>query len=236
MVKCDSKVIVALDFDNERQVDELVEQLSPINCRLKVGKELFTYYGPQLVKRLVDRGFDVFLDLKFHDIPNTVAKACLAAADLGVWMLNVHASGGEKMMSHAKQELDKRFEIPPKLIAVTVLTSMDQSQLEGVISSVSIEQQVLKLAKLTHKAGLDGVVCSAMEAKSIRHDLGSQFALVTPGIRPSGSSSNDQTRIVTPSDAVKYGVNYMVIGRPITLSENPIEALRLINIEIKNAN
>lgn len=235
MVECDSKVIVALDFDNERHVDHLVDQLSPQNCRLKVGKELFTYFGPHLVKRLVDKGFDVFLDLKFHDIPNTVAKACIAAADLGVWMLNVHASGGEKMMAHAQDALNKRFNNPPKLIAVTVLTSMDQQQLAGVIDSITIEQQVLKLAKLTHEAGLDGVVCSAMEAKLLRANLSNQFTLVTPGIRPGGSSSDDQTRIVTPSKAVAYGVDYMVIGRPITQSDDPISALDMINSEIKRA-
>ena len=232
---CHSKVIVALDFDNESKVDELVSQLNPRDCRLKVGKELFTYFGPSLVKRLVNAGFDVFLDLKFHDIPNTVAKACLAAADMGVWMVNVHASGGEKMMNHANNELHKHFDAPPKLIAVTVLTSMDQQQLNGVIDSVTIEQQVIKLARLTDSAGLDGVVCSAMEAQTLRQHLGSQFELVTPGIRPKGSAIDDQTRIVTPTDAVGYGVNYMVIGRPITKSNDPVATLKEINEEVKKA-
>lgn len=235
MSECHSKVIVALDFDREEQVEPLVDQLSPAHCRLKVGKELFTYFGPKLVKDLVSKGFDVFLDLKFHDIPNTVAKACIAAADLGVWMVNVHASGGEKMMLHAKTELDKRFTKPPKLIAVTVLTSMDQHQLSGVIDSITVEQQVLRLAQLTQKAHLDGVVCSALEAKLIRQHLGHQFTLVTPGIRPLGASSDDQTRIVTPTKALDYGVDYMVIGRPITQSHNPLESLKLINDEINQA-
>jgi orotidine-5'-phosphate decarboxylase len=226
---------VALDFDNEKQVLHLVEQLDPSQCRLKVGKELFTYLGPNIVKRLVGSGFDVFLDLKFHDIPNTVAKACIAAADLGVWMLNVHASGGQKMMSHAYSELHKRFETPPKLIAVTVLTSMDSQQLSDVVPNISIEQQVLKLASLTDESGLDGVVCSAMEAKLLRQHLPQSFELTTPGIRPSGATKDDQTRIVTPSDAVNLGVNYMVIGRPITKSPSPVDALKTINEEIKKA-
>jgi orotidine-5'-phosphate decarboxylase len=230
--ECHSKVIVALDFDNEKQLDQLLDQLSPTHCRLKVGKEMFTYFGPKLVTRLVSKGFDVFLDLKFHDIPNTVAKACIAAADLGVWMVNVHASGGEKMMLHAKTELDKRFTCPPKLIAVTVLTSMDQFQLDGVVGGITLKQQVLRLAELSQRTQLDGVVCSALEAQLIRQHLGKSFTLVTPGIRPLGFSEDDQTRIVTPTIALNYGVDYMVIGRPITQSDDPIGCLKRINEEI----
>ncbi|MBT0586349.1 orotidine-5'-phosphate decarboxylase [Alteromonas oceanisediminis] len=228
----DPKVIVALDFDTRQQVDQLVEKLNPSECRLKVGKQLFTHEGPALVKHLVASGFDVFLDLKFHDIPNTVAKACIAAADLGVWMVNVHASGGQKMMSHTREALDAHGASKVKLIAVTVLTSMDQMQLDDVVGGISIEQQVLKLAVLSKQSGLDGVVCSAQEAQMLRHQLPNDFQLVTPGIRPAGSSADDQTRIVTPEDAINYGVDYMVVGRPITKANDPVSALRTINEQI----
>ncbi len=231
MTSSQSKVIVALDFESESQVMALVEQLHHEQCRLKVGKELFTRLGPQIVKQLVDLKFDVFLDLKFHDIPNTVAKACLAAADLGVWMVNVHAAGGPKMMEHTQQALSQHGQAP-KLIAVTVLTSMAQDQLDAVVGNRSIVDQVERLAGLAKQSGLDGVVCSAQEASRLKQRFGANFELVTPGIRPSGSAANDQHRIVTPEQAVKDGVDYMVIGRPITQANDPLAALIAINASI----
>ena len=231
-IMLDPKVIVALDFDNKREALNLVSQLDNSQCKLKVGKEMFTYFGPEFVKELVKRNFDVFLDLKFHDIPNTVAKACLAAADLGVWMLNVHASGGPKMMEHTQRELEVLGDQRPKLIAVTVLTSMDQSQLSAIGIDKTPEQHVLSLAKMTQNSGLDGVVCSAQEASILREQLGKDFLLVTPGIRPIGSDKGDQQRTMTPPDAIQAGVSYMVIGRPITKATNPLEALININASI----
>lgn len=228
----DPKVIVALDFDNKLQALNFVSQLDNSQCRLKIGKEMFTYFGPELVKELVRRKFDVFLDLKFHDIPNTVGKACLAAADLGVWMMNVHASGGPVMMENAIRQLETFGSDRPKLIAVTVLTSMDQAQLSSIGIKESPQEQVLKLANLTQKNGLDGVVCSAQEALLLRQNFDSDFLLVTPGIRPVGAEQGDQKRIMTPPDAMQAGVSYMVIGRPITKADNPLEALININASI----
>ncbi|MCC2604141.1 orotidine-5'-phosphate decarboxylase [Planctobacterium marinum] len=227
----DSKVIVALDYNDKHAALEFVGQVTPDACKLKVGKEMFTLFGPDFVKELVGRGFDVFLDLKFHDIPNTVAKACSAAAELGVWMVNVHASGGNKMMEAAKDALDKCSH-RPKLIAVTVLTSMDVEQLQSIGITTSIQAHVEHLAALTKQSGLDGVVCSAMEASSLKAQLGKEFQLVTPGIRPVGSAAGDQSRIVTPEQAVADGVDYMVIGRPITQSANPLQTLQQINQSI----
>lgn len=222
-----SKVIVALDFDDQAQALNLIDQLDPSLCKLKVGKEMFTYFGPEFVKKLVSKNFDVFLDLKFHDIPNTVAKACVAAADLGVWMVNVHASGGKKMMTTAKEALEQ-LSFRPKLIAVTVLTSMGEGELPLVGVNKTPEQQVLDLASLTFDCGLDGVVCSAQEASALKRKFGTKFELVTPGIRPTGTSANDQTRIVTPEQAIKNGSDYLVIGRPITQSSDPLTALKNI--------
>ena len=221
-------VIVALDFDSQNAALALAEQLEPGQCRLKVGKELFTAAGPELVKGLVDRGFDVFLDLKFHDIPNTAAKAVSAAADLGVWMTNVHASGGSRMMSAAREALEKqRSEM--LLIGVTVLTSMDASDLLEIGIQRSPSEQVLHLAQLTQSCGLHGVVCSAQEASALKSALGREFLLVTPGIRPADSAADDQRRIVTPSDAMRLGSDYLVIGRPITQAASPLQALNHIN-------
>lgn len=228
----DPKVIVALDFEDKKSALNLVSQLDSQQCKLKVGKEMFTYFGPSFVTELVNRKFDVFLDLKFHDIPNTVGKACLAAADLGVWMLNVHASGGPAMMENAQKQLATFGADAPKLIAVTVLTSMDEGQLRAIGIHTSAEQQVRKLAALTQECGLDGVVCSAMEATMLRNEMDSQFLLVTPGIRPAGADKGDQTRIMTPQQAIQVGVDYMVIGRPITQSDDPIGALQRINQSI----
>ena len=223
-----SPVIVALDFDNQQAALSLADQLDPSQCRLKVGKELFTAAGPALVKALVARDFDVFLDLKFHDIPNTVAKAVKASVDLGVWMANVHASGGSRMMSAAKQALDEQGS-EMQLIAVTVLTSMDDTDLLETGVQRSPSEQVMHLAKLTQKSGLQGVVCSAQEASALKSALGPDFKLITPGIRLPDSAADDQRRIVSPTDAVAMGSDYLVIGRPITQSAQPLETLRQIN-------
>ena len=225
----DAKVVVALDFDNKDDALAFVDKIQPNDCRLKVGKEMFTYFGPEFVKELTSRGFDVFLDLKFHDIPNTVAKAVTAAAELGVWMVNVHASGGSEMMIKAKQALDIYGDKAPLLIAVTVLTSMGEEDLLGLGITKSPAEQVMALAKLTKEAGLDGVVCSAWEAESLKTNLGSDFKLITPGIRPAGTPSDDQKRIMTPAEAMGVGVDYLVIGRPITKAENPQNVLQSIN-------
>ncbi len=228
----DSKVIVALDYADAASAIKLVNQLDPSLCKLKVGKELFTAAGPQLVEKLVNQDFDVFLDLKFHDIPNTVAKACEAASNLGVWMLNVHASGGSAMMQAALEGVNKSKQTP-YLIAVTILTSMNQASLSEIGIENTVENQVLKLAKLTQQAGLHGVVCSALEAKLLRQQLGDNFCLVTPGIRPnpantSSVNQDDQSRVVTPQDALNSGASYLVIGRPITQAPNPLKALEHI--------
>lgn len=225
----DPKVIVALDFDNRNKAMDFVDRLDSSSCRLKVGKEMFTYFGPEFVKTLVAKKFDVFLDLKFHDIPNTTAKACKAAADLGVWMMNVHASGGPKMMEYARRALDEYKQERPLLIGVTVLTSMDQTQLNTIGIDVQPDKHVLRLAKLTEQSGLDGVVCSAQEAKLLRAELPQDFLLVTPGIRPVGSAQGDQSRIMTPKQAMTSGVSYMVIGRPITQADDPVSVLNSIN-------
>lgn len=227
-----SPVIVALDFSGQREVEEFVERLSPDSCRLKIGKELFTSVGPGLVRKLVKQGFDVFLDLKFHDIPNTVAKACAVAADMGVWMMNVHASGGRKMMEAARASIDSTGGEKPLLIAVTVLTSMAESDLVEVGLNVSPDKQVQRLAALTQQSGLDGVVCSPQEVQGLHTMLGDDFLLVTPGIRPTGSDVGDQKRIMTPADAMSAGSHYLVIGRPITQAADPVEMLDSINTEI----
>ncbi len=227
-----SPIIVALDFEQQLAALDLVSQLDPRLCRLKVGKEMFTHFGPEFVKQLHQRGFDVFLDLKFHDIPNTVAKAVKAAADLGVWMVNVHASGGSRMMVAAKEALVNFGSDKPSLIAVTVLTSMEQSDLTELGINLSLAEQVLKLATLTKQSGLDGVVCSAHEASLLKAQLGKKFQLVTPGIRPSFAGTDDQKRVMAPSEAVSAGVDYMVIGRPITKAKDPLAALHAIYQEL----
>jgi|TARA_B110000196_G_scaffold10011_1_gene8425 orotidine-5'-phosphate decarboxylase len=228
MTTVKSNVIVALDYDNKHSALTLADRLDPKYCRVKVGKELFTAAGPSVVKELSDRGFDVFLDLKFHDIPNTVAKALSAAADLGVWMANVHASGGSRMMSAAKQALGNSGS-DMLLIGVTVLTSMDTSDLEEVGIKRTLSDQVLHLASMTKDSGLDGVVCSAQEARTLKESLGEDFKLVTPGIRLANSAADDQRRIVTPADAMALGSDYLVIGRPITQSADPLATLLEIN-------
>lgn len=226
-----ARVIVALDYPDADSALALAGRLSPGECKLKVGKELFTTAGPDLVRKLAERGYDVFLDLKFHDIPNTVAAACRAAAGLGVWMLNVHASGGRKMMEAAKEAI-AQSEHKPLLIAVTVLTSMDEAGLRETGVAASPVDQVMHLARLTQQCGLDGVVCSAQEASMLRTELGGNFKLVTPGIRSAGSATGDQSRILTPARAVQAGADYLVIGRPITQAVDPVAALHSIQAEI----
>ncbi len=226
-----SRIIVALDFPGADAALQLVEQLSPELCRLKVGKELFTRAGPQLVESLVGQGFDVFLDLKFHDIPNTVASACHAAADLGVWMLNVHALGGTRMLEAAREGVS-RADHSPLLIAVTILTSMDEADLVAVGLAGSPLENVMRLARLAQQSGLDGIVCSSREVTPLRAELDRDFKLVTPGIRPAGSQADDQRRIMTPADAVRIGSDYLVIGRPVTQADDPVGVLRTINSEL----
>jgi len=229
----DAKVVVALDFDKKRDALSFVDKVSPKDCRLKVGKEMFTYFGPDFVNQLTRKGFDVFLDLKFHDIPNTVAKAVTAAANLGVWMVNVHASGGSEMMTKAQSVLQQFGDRAPLLTAVTVLTSMSEKDLQGIGINRTPAEQVIHLAKLTKDCGLDGVVCSAWEAQHLKKLLGQPFKLITPGIRPLGFASDDQKRIMTPQQAIVVGVDYLVIGRPITKSANPQVVLDQINLSIR---
>lgn len=227
----DPKIVVALDFAEAKPALALVDRLDPALCRLKVGKELFTAEGPRFVEQLVERDFGVFLDLKFHDIPNTTAKACEAAAKLGVWMVNVHASGGRAMMETARNALEKSAH-RPLLIAVTVLTSMDQAALNELGVAGALQEQVLRLATLAQQSGLDGVVCSAQEAPLLRREIGPEFCLVTPGIRPASAGKDDQSRVVTPADALRQGASYLVIGRPITQAPDPLQALHAIQQEI----
>lgn len=222
------RIVVAMDFDNADQCLAMAKRLSPQDCRLKVGKELFTVCGPKIVEQLMGLGFEIFLDLKFHDIPSTTSKAVNAAAELGVWMVNVHASGGERMMVAARETLERRTGKVPLLIAVTVLTSMEASDLSGIGIACSPEEQVMKLASLTQSCGLDGVVCSAQEAALMRARFGHKFCLVTPGIRLDTSPSDDQRRTLMPAAAIAAGSSYLVIGRPITQSPNPAETCQSI--------
>ena len=227
------RVIVALDYADAESALALVDRLDPGMCRLKVGKELFTAAGPALVETLVRRGFAVFLDLKFHDIPNTVAGACRAAAALGVWMINVHAFGGRPMLVAAREALAAATQ-PPKLIAVTVLTSMTAGDLGELGIAGSPVDASTRLARLAQSCGLDGVVCSAQEAKALRRECGSAFCLVTPGIRPAHGPQDDQQRVMSPGAALANGADYLVIGRPITRAPDPLAALREINREIES--
>jgi orotidine-5'-phosphate decarboxylase len=227
----DPRIIVALDFPDQQQAIEFSHKTTPEQCRLKVGKELFTSAGPALVETLVDSGFDVFLDLKFHDIPTTVNKAAAAAAKLGVWMLNVHAMGGAPMMQAAREGIEVVAQ-RPFLIAVTVLTSMSPDDLQAVGITTPLAQLVDQLAHKTIESGLDGVVCSAQEAPGLRASIGQSALLVTPGIRPEWAAANDQQRVVTPQQALSDGASYLVIGRPITRHPDPAEALRLITESI----
>ncbi len=228
----DPKIVVALDYPAAAPALALVERLDPGRCALKVGKELFTRAGPALVETLVGLGYRVFLDLKFHDIPNTVAAACDAAADLGVWMVNVHASGGRRMMEAARERLAARTQ-PPLLIAVTVLTSLDRDDLAEIGCPDEPLARVLRLARLTQAAGLDGIVCSPLEAAAVRRELGAGFVLVTPGVRPGSAAVGDQKRVMTPRDALAAGADYLVIGRPITAAADPLAALAACEVETR---
>ena len=228
----EKRIIVALDFNAANIALNLVDSLDPELCRLKVGKELYTACGPDLLKQIQDRGFEVFLDLKFHDIPNTVAKAVNVAGNMGIWMLNVHASGGQAMMEAAREALLEFGNQRPKLIAVTVLTSLAQVDLNQIGIDCSPEEQVSKLAFLTRDAGLDGVVCSAAETRLLRAQLSQDFCLVTPGIRRAIDATGDQKRVVGPAEAVRSGSNYLVVGRPITQADSPFEALLEFNSAI----
>lgn len=223
----DSKIIVALDYPTMASAISLANQLDPDRCKLKVGKELFTCSGPQIIENLTAKGFDIFLDLKYHDIPNTVAKACRVAADLGVWMVNVHTLGGQDMMVAAREAISDKPQ-RPLLIGVTLLTSMDEETFQQIGLVGTLESTVIKLANLAQKSGLDGVVCSPLETKLLRTRHTENFQLVTPGIRPTDSESNDQHRTMTPIQAVDAGSNYLVIGRPITNATNPMQALEAI--------
>ena len=228
---CQTPIIVALDFPSRDAALALASKLDPAQCRVKVGKELFTRCGPAVVEALQDKGFEVFLDLKFHDIPNTTAMAVKAAAELGVWMVNVHCSGGLRMMSACREELERLAGNKPLLIGVTVLTSMEQSDLAGIGLDIAPQEQVLRLAGLAAQAGLDGLVCSAQEAVALKAAQ-PQLQLVTPGIRPAGSAADDQKRILTPSQALAAGSDYLVIGRPISQAADPAAALAAVVAEL----
>jgi len=225
--KIHSPIVIALDYPNAEQAYDMAETLGAERCRVKIGKELFTRSGPAFVEKLVDKGFDVFLDLKYHDIPNTVAKACEAAADLGVWMINVHALGGRNMLLAAREAVDKSAH-KPLLIAVTMLTSLSNEDLYAMGLHGSLEDNVLRLARLAKAAKLDGLVCSPFEVAPIREAVGEDLVLVTPGIRPVDSAQDDQKRIMTPAEAMQAGSNYLVIGRPVTQAADPVAALTTI--------
>ena len=231
MPQTDPRIIVALDFAEPAQALALLARLHPDLCRIKIGKELFTRGGPALVEEVVARGFAVFLDLKFHDIPNTVAQACKAAADLGVWMVNVHTLGGRKMLEAAGDAIAS-CATRPLLIGVTLLTSLDTRDLRDIGITATLEEQVVRLASLAQQSGLDGVVCSAREARSLRARFGPDFCLVTPGIRPAGAAAQDQSRTMTPAAALQAGATYLVIGRPITQAPDPLAALESIRTDI----
>lgn len=230
-MKIKSPVIVALDYPNEEEAMAFVNKINPELCRVKIGKELFTACGPAIVEKLVAKNFDVFLDLKFHDIPNTVAKACKAAADLGVWMLNVHALGGSAMMRAARETIDQASH-NPLLIAVTILTSLSDLELHELGLTGTAEQSVIRLANLAAAEKLDGVVCSAKETSMLTELISSDFVLVTPGIRPEGNQVGDQKRVVTPRQAIQSGSHYLVIGRPVTQANDPEKALDSIILSL----
>lgn len=220
-------IIVALDYAEPTDALRVGERLHDHGCYVKIGKELFTRAGPSLVETFVNHGFKVFLDLKFHDIPNTVARACEAAADLGVWMVNVHAQGGAAMLDAAREAIDKH-DHKPLLIGVTLLTSLGEQDLPAVGLRGTVAENVRRLAALAHTHGLDGVVCSPWEIELLRADSAPEFLLVTPGIRPAGAPVHDQKRIMTPAEAIRLGANYLVIGRPITEAPDPLAAMQAI--------
>ncbi len=228
------RIIVALDMSDAEQAEAMAGRLDPAMCRLKVGKELFTAAGPALLERLRALGFEIFLDLKFHDIPNTVAGACRAAAELGVWMINVHALGGRRMLEAAREAVDLQRGQRPLVTAVTILTSMSREDMAEVGLTGDPTYQVVRLAKLAQQSGMDGVVCSAHEAPMLRESHGAGFLLVTPGIRPAGSDAGDQRRVMTPKAALQAGSDYLVVGRPVTRAEDPMSVLRDLHAEVTN--
>ncbi len=228
----DSPLIVALDYDNEQAAMSIVSQLDPALCKLKIGKELFTACGPNLVEKIVNLGYKVFLDLKFHDIPNTVYKACKAASDLGIWMINVHTAGGPKMLEMSRKAIDESSH-KPLLIGVTVLTSIDQQELNSIGIKENLENFTTQLAQLGYKHKLDGVVCSGHESIKIKQVTSEDFLTICPGIRLTREITDDQTRIMTPIEALKNKVDYLVIGRPITQSSSPIKTMSHILSELK---
>lgn len=230
-----NRIIVALDYPDQESALQMARQLDPKLCRVKVGKELFTRCGPAVVEALHRLGFEVFLDLKFHDIPNTTARAVRAAAEMGVWMVNVHASGGRRMMAAAREQLEQVKDNRTLLIAVTVLTSMERADLAEIGLDLDPMEQVVRLAKLTQSSGLDGVVCSAQEVAAIRAAIEQPFALVTPGIRPADAEQGDQRRIMTPGEAIRTGSDYLVIGRPITQASSPKDVAERIQQEVTAA-
>ena len=230
----DPRVIVALDFAAASSAMDLLDRLDPAQCRVKIGKEMFTRAGPTFVERVAARGFEIFLDLKYHDIPNTVAAACAAAADMGVWMMNVHASGGRKMMTAAAERLAK-LDDRPLLIAVTILTSLGQEDIAEIGYQGTPADNVLRLATLAQDSGLDGVVCSPLEVAPLRTDRAATFLLVTPGVRPAGAATDDQKRVMTPGDAIRAGASYLVVGRPVTGAPDPLASLAAINAEVAEA-
>lgn len=229
-----SKIFVALDVETQAKALEIVGDLRGLGACFKIGKQLFTSTGPELVREIVTMGEDVFLDLKYHDIPNTVAKAGAAAAELGVKIFNVHASGGRKMMEAVRNEMDKLTN-PPLVLAVTILTSLGEEDIREVGFDRTIPEQIAKLAKLAKDSGMDGVVASPLEIELIRETCGKDFKILTPGIRPAFAAVNDQKRIATPAEALRKGADYLVIGRPITAAENRRDAFLKILEECKNA-
>ena len=229
-----SKIFVALDVENKQKALEIVSDLRGLGACFKIGKQLFTSTGPELVREIVAMGEDVFLDLKYHDIPNTVAKAGVAAAELGVKIFNVHASGGRKMMEAVREEMNKLIN-PPLVLAVTILTSLGEEDIREVGFDRTIPEQIAKLAKLAKDSGMDGVVASPLEIELIRETCGKDFKILTPGIRPAFAAVNDQKRIATPAEALRKGADYLVIGRPITAAENRRAAFLKILEECQNA-
>ena len=225
------KIILALDFDSESETLNFIERLDPKLCKLKIGKQLFVREGPKIVTSMIDRGFDVFLDLKFHDIPNTTVKACEAAADMGCWMVNIHAFGGRIMMEAVANSF-ARLKAPPLLVSVTVLTSFDGQEISRIGLNKTLDNQVELLAKLSYDSGIDGVVCSALEIGKIKKSVGSKFIYVTPGIRVLGDAMHDQSRVVTPEKAILLGSDYIVIGRSITSDKDPLKKLKQINLNL----
>jgi orotidine-5'-phosphate decarboxylase len=226
------RIVVALDCARAADALAFARSVSPADCRVKVGLELYTAAGPDAVRRLTELGFDVFLDLKFHDIPTTVARACRAASELGVWMLNVHTLGGPAMLRAAREALDSAPARRPLLIGVTVLTSHSEEEIRTIGLKASAGEEAKRLAGLARENGLDGVVCSPREAAALRRAAGAGFVLVTPGVRPAGAASNDQTRTLTPAEALEQGADYLVVGRPITGARDPLAALMAIRREI----